>query len=124
MKKAALLLLFAAGLSASSCKKDSDPSHFNLFVDLQYRFDNDLVAVYIDGKELFNDTVTSHEVVGFALRVPSIQKRGQRELKIVVNNQETVTKTFSLFHDTWIGVGYDDQHKIRLTVFYRPLAYG
>ena len=126
MKKAALYLLLPTALATTSCKKETVSADHNLFVDIQYGFDNDQVAVFIDGQQVFNNSVTSNPSLGWATSLlSSIEESGAHIIKVVINNQHTYPKVFSLNKDTWLGVGYfsGPVRDIKVIVSDKPFAY-
>jgi hypothetical protein len=123
MKKSALLFLLVAVLAGSSCKKESVTGEHNIDVDMQFGFDNDQVAIYIDEEEKYNSVITSNNAIGFASTVPGVLKAGTHVIKAVMNNDITITRVFFLHEDLYIGVSHLGGNKMEIMVQDEPFIY-
>jgi hypothetical protein len=129
MKKHSLLLLFAASLAVLSCKKESGQSpepgsgaKYNLNVHLWNSFENDQVAVFIDGVEIFKDKITTNPSLGLAGTASSLRGSGAHIISIKVNNFLVGKKTVVLNNELWVGVNYE-AGKFNFTLSELPFLY-
>lgn len=107
MRKIALLCTVAAIFLMAGCKKSS-PS-FELGIDVQQSFNNDLVQVYVDGSSVINKQLTSGNILAYCGpegKILLAETKGAHQIKVVVNNSATLTESFNLSANLYIGVRY------------------
>jgi hypothetical protein len=109
MKRIVLLCLPALVFLSYGCKKPS-PS-FELGIDVQQSFSNDLVQVYIDGVQVINKQLTSGNILAYCGpdgKILMTKKEGGHQLKVVVNNTVTYTESFNLSANLYVGIRYSE----------------
>jgi hypothetical protein len=112
-----LLLLVA-------CRKTSNPTVFDLGVDMQSTFDNDKVQVIIDNQPLLNTQVTTNHTLSLATSISTANTEGTHTIKVIVNNGVVKTERFTQKADLYIGVSYNKQENtISLVYADHPFAY-
>jgi hypothetical protein len=99
-----LLLLVA-------CRKTSNPTVFDLGVDIQSSFDNDKVQVFIDNQALLNTQVTTNHTLSLATSISTANTEGIHTIKVIVNGGAAITEKFTQKTDLYIGVNYNKQNK-------------
>ena len=99
-----LLLLVA-------CRKTSNPTVFDLGVDMQASFEKDHVQVMIDNQPLLNTQVTTNQTLGLATSISTAATEGKHSIKVIVNDSIVNTGTFSQSGDLYIGINYDKTAK-------------
>lgn len=113
-----VLLLLAA------CRKASNPTVFDLGVDIQSTFDNDKVQVFIDNQPLLNTQVTTNHTLSLATSISTANTEGNHTIKVIVNNGVVKTESFIQKADLYIGVSYNKQEKtISLVYVNHPFGY-
>lgn len=111
MEKFTLTLLLLATVLFSSCKKE-ELNPFTLGVDVQSSFDQDLVKISIDGEDLINTTLQTNYSLGVCLvdgQVTTTKNEGMHEIMVTVNNAISITESFEMTDDRYIGVNYNQQ---------------
>lgn len=112
-----LLLLVA-------CRKNSNPTVFDLGVDIQSSFDNDKVQVFIDNQPLLNTQVTTNHTLSLATSISTANTEGNHVIKVIVNNGVVKTESFTQKADLYIGVSYNKQENtVSLVYADHPFAY-
>ena len=112
-----LLLLVA-------CRKTSNPTVFDLGVDIQSSFENDKVQVFIDNQPLLNTEVTTNHTLSLATSISTANTEGSHTIKVIVNNGTAKTESFTQKADLYIGVKYNKQNKLVSFVYSaHPFVY-
>ena len=112
-----LLLLVA-------CRKTSNPTVFDLGVDIQSSFENDKVQVFIDNQPLLNTEVTTNHTLSLATSISTANTEGSHTIKVIVNNGTAKTESFTQKADLYIGVKYNKQNKFVSFVYSaHPFVY-
>lgn len=113
-----VLLLFAA------CRKTSNPTVFDLGVDLQATFEKDHVQVLIDNQPLLNTQVTTLHMLGIAKSISTAATEGNHSIKVIVNDSDVKNENFTQSGDLYIGINYDKAAKtVSIAYSTRPYAY-
>lgn len=100
----ALLLLVA-------CRKTSNPTVFDLGVDMQSSFNKDRVQVVIDNQPLLNTQLTTNETLGLATSISTAATEGKHSIKVIVNDNTVKTESFSQSGPLYLGINYDKSAK-------------
>jgi hypothetical protein len=105
------LLVFFLGilLIIASCANESD--EVEVGIDIQERFDNNLVQVFIDGEEKLNKTLTTNTAIGAGLTDSSLRMNlleGKHEIKVVVDGTIVKKESFTVSQAMYIGVNFDN----------------
>jgi hypothetical protein len=95
-----VLLLFAA------CRKTSNPTMFDLGVDVQSTFDKDNVQVLIDNQPLLNTQVTTNDLLGLATSISTNNSEGKHTIKVIVNGNTVNSEDFMQTGDLYVGINY------------------
>jgi hypothetical protein len=95
-----VVLLFAA------CRKTSNPTMFDLGVDVQTTFDKDNVQVLIDNQPLLNTEVTTEPLLGFATSISTNNSEGKHTIKVIVNGNTIKSEDFTQTGDLYVGINY------------------
>ena len=112
-----LLLLVA-------CRKTSNPTVFDLGVDIQSNFDNDKVQVFIDNQALLNTQVTTNHAWSLATSISTANTEGNHTIKVIVNDGTALSESFTQKADLYIGVKYNKQNKVVSFVYSaHPFVY-
>ena len=120
-----VILLISSLSFFTSCDKDADaktlPAQaYTLGVDLQGGFDKDQVTVYIDDKKIFNNVVSTNNLLSLAASVTTSNTKGEHTIKVVVNDTQTGSEKFTFEKDTWIAVR---NIKGKIAFSYSPTRY-
>ena len=94
-----LLLLVA-------CRKSSNPTVFDLGVDIQSSFENDKVQVFIDNQPLLNTEVTTNHTLSLATSISTANTEGKHTIKVVVNGNVVKTESFTQSGELYVGINY------------------
>jgi hypothetical protein len=100
-----ILLLFAA------CRKASNPTVYDLGVDVQATFEQDHVQVLIDNQPLLNETVNTIHTLGVAKSISTAATEGNHSIKVTVNDSVVKSENFLQSGDLYIGINYDKDAK-------------
>lgn len=106
MKKTILSIPLAL-LLLTACRKTSNPTVFDLGVDVQASFEKDRVQVLIDNQPLLNTEVTTNHTLGLAKSISTAGTEGNHSIKVIVNDNTVKTESFTQTGDLYIGVNYD-----------------
>ena len=101
-----LVLLLLGG-----CRKTSNPTVFDLGVDMQSSFDKDRVQVVIDNQPLLNTQVTTNQTLGLATSISTAATEGKHSIKVIVNDSTVKTESFSQSGPLYLGINYDKAAK-------------
>jgi hypothetical protein len=101
-----VLLLFTA------CRKTSNPTVFDLGVDIQSSFDQDNVQIFIDNQPLLHTLVSSSPLLGLATSISTANTEGYHTIKVVINDSTVKTESFMQSKDLYIGVNYNRSTKV------------
>jgi hypothetical protein len=124
MKKFTCFLLLAVSMATISCKKEKTSNEkFALHVDLQYSFDNDKVQIFIDGKEVYNNIVSTNDLLGFAAGFSLEKESGLHTLSVKLNDNITDAKIFTLDKELYIGVSHGSVEGFRFRIQDTPFGY-
>ena len=96
-----VLLLFAA------CRKTSNPTVFDLGVDVQTTFEKDNVQVFIDNQPLLNTQVSTNDQLGLATSISTANTEGKHTIKVVVNGNTVKSEDFTQSGDLYVGINYN-----------------
>jgi len=96
-----VLLLFAA------CRKTSNPTVFDLGVDVQTTFEKDNVQVFIDNQPLLNTQVSTNDQLGLATSISTANTEGKHTIKVVVNGNTIKSEDFTQSGDLYVGINYN-----------------
>jgi hypothetical protein len=124
MKK--LPLFFFVLTIFSGCQKECCVEIFNLGIDVQATFNQDLVQVRLGELEVFNAELQTNQALGVCLNDGqwiSAVPAGQYTLKVTVNNTITKTETFTLTGNHYTGINYDQDTK-EITFVHSDEAFG
>jgi hypothetical protein len=123
MKKTILSIPLAILLLAA-CRKSSNPTVYDLGVDIQSNFNNDKVQVFIDNQPLLNTLVTTNHAWSLATSISTANTEGKHTIKVIVNEKTVSTETFSQKAALYIGVNYNQQNdKVNFTYSAQPYLY-
>jgi hypothetical protein len=123
MKKTILSIPLALVL-LTACRKSSNPTVYDLGVDIQSNFNNDKVQVFIDNQPLLNTLVTTNHAWSLATSISTANTEGKHTIKVIVNEKAVSTETFSQKADLYIGVNYNQQNdKVNFTYSAQPYLY-
>jgi len=110
-----LLLLVA-------CRKTSNPTVYDLGVDVQSNFDKDHVQVLIDNQPLLNTQVTTIHTLGLATSISTAGTEGKHSIKVIVNDNTVQTDSFTQSGDLYVGISYDKLTKT-VSIRYSPYRF-
>ena len=102
--------LFATILFSSCVRKCDKPyqhQQFELGVDLQSRYENDLVKVEVDQDILLNEKISTNFTIGLAASRRINLQGGSHTLKIWINDQLKTSETIEMDQDQYMAVNYD-----------------
>jgi hypothetical protein len=123
MKKTILSIPLALVL-LTACRKSSNPTVYDLGVDIQSNFNNDKVQVFIDNQPLLNTLVTTNHAWSLATSISTANTEGKHTIKVIANEKAVSTETFSQKADLYIGVNYNQQNdKVNFTYSAQPYLY-
>jgi hypothetical protein len=100
-----VLLLFAA------CRKSSNPTVFDLGVDIQSTFEQDNVQVLIDNQPLLDREVSTNRSLGFGGSISTANTEGKHTLKVIINDSTVKTESFTQKGNLYIGINYNKSTK-------------
>ena len=124
MKKITCCLLLVMSLAVVSCKKEKTTNElFTLHIDLQHSFDNDKVQVFIDGKEEFNNTVSTNHIIGFASGFSIEKESGTHTVAVKLNGKSSVTKGFVIDKELYLGISHTEEQSFRFRFSDKPFGY-
>lgn len=111
MARRALLVLFLVlvsgcepfGVDPCAC---SPEFQLDLEVHLGSDFNDDRVRVAIDGREVFDDRVTTNHVLSLAEVIELQRPPGRYRIDVQVNHDHQAWTTFDLDRPLFVGVGY------------------
>lgn len=124
-----LLVLILSGGLLPGCSKDKEHSNTSgekhkLGIAAHSDFNNDLVTIYIDGKSIFNQKITTNNVLSYAASTTDSVFAGQHLIKVVVNGIVSKKQTFTISNDLYIGINYTPQEsQISFLLQNHPFAY-
>ena len=101
MQRRIILLLLVA------CRKTSNPTVFDLGVDMQASFEKDHVQVMIDNQPLLNTQVTTNNLLGLATSISTANTDGKHTIKVVVNGNVVKTESFTQSGELYVGINYN-----------------
>jgi len=110
------------GITFNACTPNNTNSYSSVHIHLQNGFDHDFVRVGVDGSTVFEDTVTTNQVLGFAHGINLEKENGLHSIILNINNTGGAIDTFLLENELWIGVGYVDTTN-NTTIEYSGLPY-
>lgn len=101
-----LAFAIAACVCIASCSKEAQT--VVLGIDAQATFTQDHVQVFLDTKEIINDTLTSSPVITLCAngRFLTNISTGNHILKVIVNGTVQSQHTFNIAADHYIGITY------------------
>jgi hypothetical protein len=99
------LLLFAA------CRKTSNPTVFDLGVDMQSTFEQDNVQVLIDNQPLLDREVSTNGILGFGGSISTANTEGNHTLKVIINDSTVKSENFTQKANLYIGINYNKTTK-------------
>lgn len=105
------LLLFAA------CRKTSNPTVFDLGVDIQSTFEQDNVQVLIDNQPLLDREVSTNRTFGFGGSISTAATEGNHTLKVIINDSTVKTENFTQKGNLYIGINYNKATKAVTLVY-------
>lgn len=117
-KKMFICLLAIIGLSA--CTKDV--SYYRLGIDFHEDFEGENLQVLLDGKEVLNQSVSTHHISGLAAGLSRTFKKGKHTLEVTVDRSVSRREIFTLTGDLYIGVSYDPKGA-SLSFVYSPAPF-
>jgi len=103
-------LLFTAILFTScnrKCNKPYKAQQFELGIDLQSRFENDLVKVEIDKQIILNEKISTNFTIDLAASRRITLQGGTHTLKIWINDQLKTAETIEMDQDQYMAINYD-----------------
>jgi hypothetical protein len=106
MKKTILFTSLVV-LLLTACRKTSNPSVYDLGVDVQTTFDRDNVQVLIDNQPLLNTQVTTNDMLGFATSISTANTEGKHTLKVIVNGNTVKSEDFTQSGNLYVGINYN-----------------
>jgi hypothetical protein len=112
MKK--LPLFFFVLTIFSGCQKECCVQIFNIGIDVQATFNQDLVQVWFGQQEVLNAELQTNQALGVCLNDGqwiSAVPEGHYMLKVMVNNTITKTEAFDLTGNHYIGINFDQDTK-------------
>jgi hypothetical protein len=101
-----LVLLLLGG-----CRKASNPTVYDLGVDMQTSFEKDHVQVLIDNQPLLNTQVSTNPDLKLATSISTAATEGRHSIKVIVNDSTVKTDSFTQSADLYIGINYDKAAK-------------
>lgn len=114
-------LLFAAFVF-NACNPADSATTQPLHIHLQGGFDHNYVKIDIDGNTVFEDTVTTNNVLGLAHSFDIEKNHGTHQVGINVNNMASAIDTFDLHSELWLGITYFD-FTDNITIEYSNIPY-
>lgn len=122
------LIVFLVTLTLlNACNEENgDADRIVVGIDVQSFFDQDLVQIAIDNKEVLNKRLQTGTVLAVCSdgRINTNLKGGRHEIRIVINNSTVKTEAFSLTEALYIGINYVEQTKtISLVYSDHPFGY-
>lgn len=124
-----LLVLILSGCLLPGCSKDKEHPNTSgekhkLSIAAHSDFNNDLVTIYIDGKSIFNQKITTNNTLSYAAGTTDSVFAGQHLIKVVVNGIVSKKQTFTISNDLYIGINYTPQEsQISFHLQNHPFAY-
>jgi hypothetical protein len=98
-------------LLLGACRKASNPTVYDLGVDMQTSFEKDHVQVLIDNQPLLNTQVSTNQVLKLATSISTAATEGRHSIKVIVNDSTVKTDSFTQSADLYIGINYDKATK-------------
>lgn len=124
MKKITCCLLLALSFAFVSCKKEKTTNEsYILHIDLQYSFDNDKVQVFIDGKEEFNNTVSTNPILGFASGFSIEKESGRHTVAVKLNGKSSPARVFVIDEELYLGISHTEEDSFRFRFSDKPFGY-
>ncbi len=127
MKKTTFALLFAIAILGSCKKDDAADNTKTLGVDVQSYFNNDLIQVFVDGQQMINRSLKTDLSIGYCVDGGKIivkETPGSHELKAIVKNNASLTESFVVNNDHYVGISYDSlTNKVSFTHQDHPFIY-
>ena len=123
------LLLFIASIVMPGCKKNHEPENpsgekFSLSLAAHHSFNNDRLVIYVDGKPVFNEKVTSNPTIGYAGGTKVTVNAGQHTIKVVINGIVTKKQSITVSADVYVGINYKVQgSQVSFLVQDHPFGY-
>ena len=107
------LPLIAAALSLLAGCDSADPTAplgpESLTVDFTTHFDDDLVRVNLDGVLIYEERLTTADVLSLAERAAFSIPEGEHRIRIEVEGRASAAATFEAGQTVFIGVRYDPE---------------
>lgn len=118
-----LFLVLLVGIIACN----EEVKHYELSIDVQSTFNNDVVEVFIDGDQIINQQFQTIPTLGVSFingqaRTTLIRFDGDHSIKIVVNGLWTKSEKIKLTSNLYLGIGYD-QSSNQITINRSNEAY-
>jgi hypothetical protein len=113
-----ILLIFSL-----SCSRDSDSEKHTVGIDVQSSFEDDRVEILIDGKQIFDKTLTTNHLLGVCNdgRFTTILTEALHQIKVTVNNSITKTEFFEPVGQKYLGINFDQQE---VTIIFSETPFG
>ena len=122
MKK---LIFYFVSISLLSSCRDEAVNTIPVGIDVQSFFNQDIVQITIDNKEVLNKQLQTGNILAVCSdgRINVNLIEGSHIIKILINNLTTKTETFSLNKALYIGVNYYEQTK-EISLIYSDHPFG
>jgi hypothetical protein len=113
------LLLFNL-LMLNSCEERGGSSP--LYLHIQSDFNGELVKIDLDGSTVFEDSVTTMQVLGLAAIDSLEMNNGSHEIQVTVNSIYTYSENFNLSNPLWLGINYSNPGNV-ISILYSNEAF-
>jgi hypothetical protein len=92
-------------------------------IDVQASFEDDRVEVLIDGKQVFDKTLTTNHFLGVCNdgRFKIALTEAIHQIKVTVNNSITKTEFFETVGKKYLGINFNQQE---VTIIYSETPFG
>ena len=100
-----IIITLVAGCSDDVNSTNTEPTE-QLRIDLQSGYSDTQVKIFLDNYTVFDDKVSTNDVVSVAAIIPLEVNAGTHYLKVTVNNLLTKETLFTIGDKLYIGVNY------------------
>lgn len=104
-----IIITLVAGCSDDVNSTNTEPTE-QLRIDLQSGYSDTQVKIFLDNYTVFDDKVSTNDVVSVAAIIPLEVNAGTHYLKVTVNNLLTKETLFTIGDALYIGVNYSSSN--------------
>lgn len=126
LRRILLPLFLTCSLLAVSCGDEgtgTNEATVPFEIHLGALFEDDLVKIEIDDREIFHDRVTTLAVLGVAEQIKLRMSPGAHNIRATVNGKAHAEDSFQLQSDLYILVGYHSGPGVTINFTYEPPGY-